>query len=132
MWDLAIPFDRPPVSAPNAWEPSEYQTPGIPSSEIPSTPAITAADSKCSPIRPVLSLCAQTARRACMNTNSSASAIATVSINALIAATATTTIPAIDLINSLRHALSDWEQQQLRKIETLYRYHREKQDGKHN
>lgn len=38
----------------------------------------------------------------------------------------------IQAINALRQAQDEWEEQQLRKIETLYNYHKEKQDGKRN
>lgn len=129
MWDLAIPANRPLVSAPNAWEPSGYQTPGIPSSESPRTPATIAADSKCSPVRPELYHFALTGRRACTNTISSVSAIATGSMNASIADTGMTTI---QVINAIRSAQDEWIENQLRKIETLYHYHKEKQDGQRN
>lgn len=133
MWDLAIPFNRPPVSARNAWEPGEYPRIGavscLSTQENLHDPATTAVANKCSPNLPELYLCAQTVRRACINTGSSASAIATVSMNAIIAATSSTTIPVTDLVTALRSAQDEWIEQQLRKIETLYHYHKEKQDA---
>ncbi len=64
-----------------------------------------------------------------MNTSSSASAIATVSMSVSIADTGMTTI---QVINAIRSAQDEWIENQLRKIETLYHYHKEKQDGSRN
>lgn len=38
----------------------------------------------------------------------------------------------IQVINAIRSAQDEWIENQLRKIETLYHYHKEKQDGSRN